>query len=217
MVRPAGFGHARNLQGDEVGQLARDLREPLPEASAGRGEPLHGDEGDRSRPMVDVEHGVGGVQDLGVVLDKGARPVQALLLAVPERAEDRAARVRDRRLQNAHRLHDGDRAGAVVERPGRTVPGVVVAAEDHELLGVRGARDLREGVEDGHLTEEFGPGVHPQHRLLAVLGQPIDQSVRLATQVEDRGLLHVGAEDLVHAPAFGPLRADNPGGPGGVQ
>ena len=96
--------------------------------------------------------------------------------------------VRDRLLQDAHRFHDGDRAGAVVQRAGRTVPGVVVAAEDHIFkfgcawgFGCAwrfgGAGDLGDGVEDRHLTEEAGLGVHAQHRLLTVLGQPVHQPV----------------------------------------
>ena len=72
MVRPAGFGHPRDIEGDEIREFARDLRQPFAEAPAGRGEPLHGDEGDRPVPVIDVEHGVGALEDLGVVLDEGA-------------------------------------------------------------------------------------------------------------------------------------------------
>ena len=97
-----------------------------------------------------------------------------------------------------------------------------MAAEDHVLgsgcawwFGC--ARDLGDGVEDRHLTEEAGLGVDAQHRLLTVLGQPVDEAVSLTAQVQQRRPLRSGAEDLVHAPPFRPLRPDDSGGPGNVQ
>ncbi len=128
-----------------------------------------------------------------------------------------AAGVRDRAPEDAHRLHDGDRAGAVVERAVRAVPGVVVGSKDDVLLGFGAAGDHGEGVEDRHLPEEAGLGVDAQHRPLVVLGQPVQKPVRLAAQVQDRCPLRAGAEDLVDAPALGPLRADDPRGSGRVQ
>ena len=41
---------------------------------------------------------------------------------LPQGADDRAPGVWDDTLQDAHRLHDDDRAGAVVERAGGAVP-----------------------------------------------------------------------------------------------
>ena len=87
-----------------------------PLSPRGPGEPLHGDEGDRSVPVVDVEHRVGAVEDPGVVLDEGARPVQALFLAVPERADDGAARVGNRASGGAPAF-DEFRSGARTAPP----------------------------------------------------------------------------------------------------
>ena len=118
--------------------------------------------------------------------------------------------VRDGALQDAHRFHDRDRAGAIVECAVGAVPRVVVAAEDHVLLGFGAAWDDGEGVEHRHFAEEAGLGVDTQHRPLTVLGQPVHEPVRLAAQVEQRGPLVPGAEDLVYTPPFRPLRADDP-------
>ena len=122
VIRPSRLGSPRDLEGHLIRQLAGHAGEPVAEVTRRRGEPLHGDEGDGSGPVVRIENGMGTLEDLRVVLDEGPGAVQSLLLAVPQGADDRAPGVWDDTLQDAHRLHDDDRAGAVVERAGGAVP-----------------------------------------------------------------------------------------------
>src|SRR5207244_1669942 len=68
---------------------------------------------------------IGRLGTAGEVLgDVGARPEEAFLLAAPERDADGALRRDADGLEDAHRFHRRDRAGAVVGGAGAAVPRV---------------------------------------------------------------------------------------------
>ena len=74
------------------------------------------------------------------------RSEQALFLAAPERDANRAARLHANRLQDARGFHHHGAADRVVRRARGGVPGIEMAAEHHDFIGLVGAGNLRDGV-----------------------------------------------------------------------
>ncbi len=184
VVAAAAARRAGDAQLDVAADLLGELREPALEVRAGAGEALHRDLDHAAGAVVLVEEGLEPLDDLGVVLGEGARAVQPLLLAAPVAGDDGALGVRVGGLQDPHRLHHDDGAGAVVGGAGGAVPRVEVGGEEDVLVGQLGAADRRDGVVHGHLGPEPGAGVEAELRALAVLGEAEDEAVILAGEVE---------------------------------
>ena len=87
----------------------------------------------------------------------------------------------------------------------------------HVLVGEFAPRNRRYRIEHRPFPEELRVGKYLQHRALAVLGEPEDETVILAAQIQRRHLLGAGAEDLLNPPAIRPAGSDNTGGPGLLQ
>ena len=124
--------------------------------------------------------------DLGhlllVRLDVGPRAVQALLLAREQDEADGPLGLDAHGLERPGGLEHGHDAGAVVGGAGAQVPAIDVAADDHDLVGLLGARDLGDGVVhlDGPVAEAVLQVDLDLDR--PALEQPPDQAVRLGGQ-----------------------------------
>ena len=70
---------------------------------------------------------------------------------------------------------------------------------------------IGDGVEDRLLAQELGVEVEPEHRVLAVLGQAVDQPVVLAGEGDGGRPGVVGLEDLDGAPGVLGPGGDDPG------
>ena len=125
------------------------------------------------------QHGGDLGQLLLVRLDVGPRAVQALLLAREQDEPDGPPGLDAHGLERAGGLEHGHDARAVVGGAGAQVPAIDVAAEDHDLVGLLGARDLGDGVVD--LDRAVAEAVLQVDLDLdrPPLEQPPDQAVRL--------------------------------------
>ena len=90
-------------------------------------------------------------------------------------------------------------------------------AQQHVLVGQVGSGDGGHDVESGHVAQEFGLRVQADARALVPRCEPVEQGVVLARQMQRGDLAGGGGEDLVHAPAPGPVAGDQPEGAGALQ
>ena len=131
--------------------------------------------------------------------------------------ENRAPRIGIDALQDPHRFHHRDGAGAVVGRAGSAVPRIEVRRQHHILVGQLAPLGFRDHVENRHLAERLGLRGDLDDRSLIVLGEPEEQAVVLAGDIEYRRAVGVGLEDFLDAPALRPKARDDACYAGGFE
>ena len=116
MIRAAARGRAREAEFDVARDVGRHACEIARKTRRGIGESRRAHVFHATGPIVLIEERLQSADDLGMIAHVAAGAVQALLLATPVAHENRAARIRIDLLQDPHRFHDHDRAGAVIGR-----------------------------------------------------------------------------------------------------